>query len=344
MHNVASIGVDLAKNIFQIYAADQKGRKVLEKRVTRNNFLRFFVNLKPCVIGMEACGGSHHWARELEKLGHTARQMPPQYVKPYVKTNKNDRNDAEAICEAVTRPNMHFVSTKSIGQQDIQAVHRCRERQVKNRTALSNQARALLLEIGIAMPKGFSHLRQQLPALVSDEENELTPTLRSLLSDMYSEFVDIEARIKHYDKELEAICRKSEACSRLRAIPGFGPLGATAFVAAIGDASVFKNGRQVAAWLGLVPRQHSSGNMRRLGSISKRGNTYLRTLLIHGGRAVVQHCSNRKDERSRWLFHLAEHRGNTRASVAWANKMARIGWALLSKGENYKLASFQPMQ
>jgi transposase len=338
MKDVATIGVDLAKNIFQIYGTDCKGRRVLEKRVKRDNLLNFFVNLKPCIVGMEACGGSHHWARELEKLGHTAKQMPPQYVKPYVKTNKNDRNDAEAICEAVTRPNMHFVPTKSVEQQDIQALHRCRERQVKNRTALSNQARALLLEIGIAVPKGFRYLRTVLPELVGDTENILTPRLRELLADMYSEFVDVEARIKHYDKELEVLCQESEACGRLRKMPGFGPLSATAFVAAIGDATVFRNGRQVAAWLGLVPRQHSSGNKQWLGGISKRGNTYLRTLLIHGGRAFLRHCGKRADKRSQWLAALMERRGNARASVAWANKMARIGWALLVNDDEYKFA------
>lgn len=338
MMNVATVGIDLAKNIFQIHGTDSQGRKVLEKRIKRGNLLEFFVNLKPCLIGMEACGGSHHWARELKKLGHTTRQMPPQYVKPYVKTNKNDRNDAEAICEAVTRPNMHFVPTKSIEQQDIQALHRCRERQVKNRTALSNQARALLLEIGIAVPKGFRYLRNLLPELAGDKENTLTPRLRELMADMYSEFVDIDARIKNYDKDLESICQRSEPCRRLRKMPGFGPLSATAFVAAIGDANVFKNGRQLAAWLGLVPRQHSSGNNQWLGSISKRGNTYLRTLLIHGGRAFLRHCGKRSDRRSQWLAGLMERRGNARASVAWANKMARIGWALLAKDEEYKFA------
>ncbi|NDV21038.1 IS110 family transposase, partial [Pseudodesulfovibrio sp. JC047] len=279
MKNIATIGIDLAKNIFQIHGTDSKGKTVLVKRMKRANVLNFFANMKPCVIGMEACGGSHHWARELKKLGHQPKQMPPQYVKPYVKTNKNDRNDAEAICEAVTRPNMHFVPMKTIEQQDIQAVHRCRERQVKNRTALSNQARALLLEIGIAVPKGFRYLRTMLPELVGDNESGLTPRLRELIADMYSEFVDIEARIKNYNKELEKMSQESEACRRLRQMPGFGPLSATAFVASIGDPHTFKNGRQVAAWLGLVPRQHSSGNNQRLGRISKRGNTYLRTLL-----------------------------------------------------------------
>ena len=310
----------------------------ISQRIKRDNLLQFFANLKPCVVGMESCGVAHYWARELTKLGHEVRQMPPQYVKPYVKTNKNDRNDAEAICEAATRPNMHFVPTKSVEQQDIQAIHRCRERQVKNRTALSNQARALLLEIGIAVPKGFRYLRTVLPDLVSNHDNTVTSALRELLADMYSEFIDIEARITNYNKKLERLCQASEACCRLREMPGFGPLSATAFVAAIGDAHVFKNGRQVAAWLGLVPRQFSSGNHQRLGGISKRGNTYLRTLLIHGGRAFLRHCGKRKDKRSQWLAGLMERRGNVRASVAWANKMARIGWALLANNEHYKFA------
>jgi transposase len=336
MKNVATIGVDLAKNIFQIHGADKWGNKVLERRVSRRNLLELFVNLKPCLVGLEACGGSHHWAREIEKLGHEVRQMPPQYVKPYVKTNKNDRNDAEAICEAVIRPTMRFVTTKNIEQQDIQAVHRCRERLVKSRTALSNQARALLLEMGLTVPQGFRYLRRLLPEMVEDTESILTLRMRDLLSDMYAEFVDIEVRIKKYDTMLEIICKESEACRRIRKIPGFGPLCATAFVAAVGDAKTFKNGRQLAAWAGLVPRQHSSGNKQWLGSISKRGNKYLRTLLIHGGRSLLRYCQDKTDFRSRWLAALMERRGNARASVAQANKMARMAWSMLAKDEEYQ--------
>jgi transposase len=338
MRNVATMGIDLAKNIFQIHGADERGGKVFEKRVKRLHLLNFLANMPTCLIGIEACGGSHHWAREMEKLGHVVRQMPPQYVKPYVKTNKNDRNDAAAICEAVARPSMHFVPTKSIEQQDIQALHRCRERLVKNRTALSNQARALLLEMGIAVPKGFRYLRRQLPEIVEDLENGLTLRMRDILSDLYTEFVDLERMIGKYDGLLESVCRESELCQRLREVPGFGPLSATALVAAVGNASCFKNGRQLAAWLGLVPRQHSSGDKQWLGGISKRGNTYLRTLLIHGGRSLLRHCGGKTDQRSRWLVALMERAGNARASVAQANKMARMAWAILAKGERYAAA------
>lgn len=338
MRNVATMGIDLAKNIFQIHGADERGGKVFEKRVKRLHLLNFLANMPTCLIGIEACGGSHHWAREMEKLGHVVRQMPPQYVKPYVKTNKNDRNDAAAICEAVARPSMHFVPTKSIEQQDIQALHRCRERLVKNRTALSNQARALLLEMGIAVPKGFRYLRRQLPEIVEDLENGLTLRMRDILSDLYTEFVDLERMIGKYDGLLESVCRESELCQRLREVPGFGPLSATALVAAVGNASCFKNGRQLAAWLGLVPRQHSSGDKQWLGGISKRGNTYLRTLLIHGGRSLLRHCGGKTDQRSRWLVALMERAGNARASVAQANKMARMAWAILAKGEHYATA------
>lgn len=338
MRNVATMGIDLAKNIFQIHGADERGGKVFEKRVKRSHLLQFLANMPSCLIGIEACGGSHHWAREIEKLGHVVRQMPPQYVKPYVKTNKNDRNDAAAICEAVGRPSMHFVPTKSIEQQDIQALHRCRERLVKNRTALSNQARALLLEMGIAVPKGFRYLRRQLPEIVEDFENGLTLRMRDILSDLYTEFVDLERMIGKYDGLLESVCRESELCRRLREVPGFGPLSATALVAAVGNASCFKNGRQLAAWLGLVPRQHSSGDKQWLGGISKRGNTYLRTLLIHGGRSLLRHCEGKTDQRSRWLAALMERAGNARASVAQANKMARMAWVILVKGERYAAA------
>lgn len=338
MSNVATMGIDLAKNIFQIYAADERGRKVFEKRVKRAHLMEFLANVPACLIGVEACGGSHHWAREISKLGHTVRQMPPQYVKPYVKTNKNDRNDAAAICEAVTRPSMHFVPTKSIEQQDIQALHRCRERLIKNRTALSNQARALLLEMGIAVPKGFRYLRRQLPEIVEDLKNGLTLRLRDVLSDLYTEFIDLERMIAKYDGMLESVSQESEACRRLRGVPGFGPLSATALVAAVGNAADFKNGRQLAAWLGLVPRQHSSGDKQWLGGISKRGNTYLRTLLIHGGRSLLRHCGGKTDRRSRWLAALMERAGNAKASVAQANKMARIAWVILAKGEKYVAA------
>ena len=263
--NTTTIGIDLAKNVFQIHGIDGDGKIVLKKRLSRHNVLPFLANVGPCLLGLEACCGSHFWARELKKLGHEVRQMPPQYVKPYVKTNKNDANDAEAVCEAVSRPNMRFVPTKSQEQLNIQAIHRIRERLVRNRTSLTNQIRGLLLESGIAVPQGVAKIRKLLPETLEDLSNRLTLIERDYLSDLYAELVELDERILKQEKQLKALCEQSLECQRLLTIPGIGLLTATALVSAIGDAKTFRN----AAWIGLTPRQHSSGGKDKLlGSAS----------------------------------------------------------------------------
>lgn len=336
--NVTTLGIDLAKNVFQIQGVDVKGRPVLHKRLSRSKFLPFFANLPPCLIGLEACGSSNHWARRLRVVGHEVRQISPQYVKPYVKTNKNDKNDAEAICEAVTRPNMRFVPTKNLAQQDIQALHRIRERLVRDRTALVNQTRGVLREYGIFIPVGIGPFRRIIPQVLEDAQNELTPLAREITADQYERLHELDRRIADYDARINAVFRGSELCQRLTVLDGVGPMTATALVAAAGNAKEFSNGRHFAAWLGLVPRQRSSGDRHKLLGISKRGNTYLRTLLIHGARSVLRRCDTRTDARGRWMQNIMERRGFNRACVALANKNARILWALMVRGEPYRQA------
>lgn len=335
MKNITTIGIDLAKNVFQLHGVNATGKVVLKKRLTRRNLLPFLANVRPCLVGIEACCGSHYWARELALLGHEVRQMPPQYVKPYVKTNKNDANDAEAVCEAVTRPNMRFVPTKSEEQLNLQALHRIRERLVRSRTSLCNQVRGLLLESGISVHQGVFKIRRALPVIFEDLSNRLTLIERDFFSDLYTEFVDLDGRINKYEKQLEALAKQSTECRKLQSIPGIGVLTATVLVSAIGDAQTFKNGRQLAAWLGLTPGQHSSGGKDRLMGISKRGNCYLRKLLVHGARSVVYRCRNKDDARSRWLAEIEDRRGTMKATVAQANKTARIVWAVLAKDVMY---------
>jgi len=335
MKNITTIGIDLAKNVFQLHGVDSVGNIVLKKRLTRKNFLSFFANLKSCLIGIEACCGSHYWARELEKLGHEVRQMPPQYVKPYVKTNKNDANDAEAVCEAVTRPNMRFVPIKNEEQLNLQALHRIRERLVRDRTSVVNQIRGLLLESGISIPQGVRSVRKMLPEIVEDLDNRLTLIERDFFSDLYTDLCDLDEKIEKYESRLQQLCKQSKECQRLLTIPGVGLLTATALVSIIGDPSVFKNGRQFASWLGLTPRQHSSGGKDRLMGISKRGNCYARKLLVHGARSVVYRCQGKSDSRNRWVADIKARRGTMKAVVAQANKTARIVWAILTKDEEF---------
>lgn len=339
MSKLTTIGLDLAKRSFQVHGVDRRGKVILRKKLSRENVLAFFANLPPCLVGMEACGGAHHFAREIEKLGHTVRQMSPQYVKPYVKRDKNDANDAEAICEAVTRPNMRFVPTKSVEQQDILALHRIRERLVASRTAIANQARGLLLELGLIIPQGIRHVRAHLPRICEDLENYLTLIERDYLSDLYAELVELDEKVAKYDKLLLGVGKTSEECTRLMAIPGVGVLTATAVVAAVGEGKDFRNGREFSAWLGLVPRQHSTGGRQRLLGMSKRGDVYLRKLLMHGARSVVRHSKAKEDGRSLWLQGVATRRGAHRAIGAQANKTARIIWAVLAKGQEYKAAA-----
>ena len=341
-HNAKGIikvlGIDLAKQSFQLHGVDKTGGTVLKKKLSRNKLTAFIANLPPCLIGLEACGGAHYWVRVFKSLGHSVRMIAPQFVKPYVKSNKNDAVDAEAICEAVQRPNMRFVPAKSVTQQDIQCLHRIRSQLVARRTAQANQIRGLLLEYGVIIPKGISYVRKEIPLILEDAENSLTSLFRELLSELYDEMVHLDERVNSLEGKLEIICRQNEDCQRLLSIPGVGLLSATALIAAIGDISVFKNGRELAAWLGLVPRQHSTGGKPTLMGISKRGDCYLRTLLIHGGRTVVRVAHLYTDKRNLWINELDQRRGKNISAVAVANKNARIAWALLTKKQCYEAA------
>lgn len=332
---ITTIGIDLAKEVFQIHGIDAHGKAVLRKQLRRGEMAKFFANLEPCLIGMEACGGAHHWARKLGEFGHTVKLMAPQFVKPYVKTNKNDRADAEAICEAVTRPNMHFVATKNIEQQAILSVHRAREAMVKQRTAQANQIRGLLSEFGIVIPKGIKAIPKSIPGILEDAENQLPGTMRQLLQRLYDHFKELDRQEQELELQIKCWHRENEASKKLAAIPGVGPLIASAIVATVGNAREFKNGRQLAAWLGLVPKQHSSGGKQVLLGISKRGDTYLRTLLIHGARAVIR-VAEKKAEPDGWLRKLMARRNKNIATVALANKNARIIWALLAKDQVFR--------
>lgn len=333
--NIKRIGIDLAKQVFQLHGVDGQEKVVLRKQLRRAQLLDYFKKLPPCLIGMEACGGAHYWARELQKLGHTVKLMAPQFVKPYVKSNKNDANDAEAICEAVARPNMRFVAIKTIVQQDIQAIHRIRSELVQQRTAKVNQIRGLLAEYGLIVGRRVEVLRHALPQLLEEAENGLTADFRVLLEGLRHDLVTLDERVDDLDKKIKTLANNNPAAKRLQQIPGIGPITATALVCAIGDGKQFKRGRDMAAWLGLTPRQHSSGGKDRLLGISKRGDAYLRTLLIHGGRSVLKVAAQKDDPRSRWLQNLCGRRNKNIAAVALANKNARIAWALLSKETDY---------
>lgn len=336
--NISILGIDIAKNVFQLHGVDKSGKKVLAKRIYREELITYVSKLFPCIIAMEACSGSSYWYRRFTELGHTVKLISPQYVKPYVKTNKNDACDAEAICEAASRPNMRFVSPKNIEQQGIQSVHRVRERLIGNRTALVNQIRGLLAEHGIIAAKGIGHIRKQLPRILEDMENELMGSDRELFRDLYEELYRLDEKIHDYDKKLEIIYKNNPVCQRLAQIEGLGIVTTTALVAAIGDAKVFKNGRQMSAWLGLTPKQHSSGNKQILLGISKRGDCYIRKLLVHGARAVIYRSQNKKDSRSEWINNIVERRGTNKACVAVANKNIRIVWSMLVNETNYRKA------
>jgi transposase len=328
--------MDMGKNMFHLVGVDEAGLAVVKKKLRRKQVLAYFANLPACLVAMEACGGSHYWAREISKLGHEAKLISPQFVKPYVKGNKNDYNDAEGICEAVGRPSMRFVTVKTVEQQDIQGLHRIRQSMVKQRTALANQIRGLLGEYGIVVGYGISQIRRRIPEILEDGENGLTDRFRGWLADLLEAFRGLDERIKKYDEEIQQAYAANEACRRLGAIEGIGPQIATAVMATYGDGKQFHNGRHFAASIGLVPRQHTTGDKPVLLGISKRGDRYLRTLLIHGARSVIRRIEGKADPRSRWLQSLVARRGKNKAVVALANKNARIIWALLSRGECYQ--------
>ncbi len=336
---VTTIGIDVAKDVFGIHGVDGRGRVTVRKRLVRKHLLQFLSQFPACLVGLEACASAHYWAREIEKLGHRVKLMSPRFVKPYRKNDKSDANDAEAICEAVSRPSMRFVPIKSESQQDLLAAHRAREQLLKSRTALVNQVRALLAEHGIIAPRGIAQARRLLAETLAEPElHPLSGLFRETLLEMAERLRFLDQRIQAYDRRIEQVFKHDERCQRLAEIAGVGPLVATAMVAAVGDAHEFKSGRQLSAWLGLVPRQHSSGNRRLLLGISKRGDRYLRTILIHGARATLHRAEHKRDPRSIWASRLKLERGANVAAVALANKNARIIWALLTRGEHYRPA------
>jgi transposase len=334
---ITRCGLDLAKSVFQVHGVDGAGHRCLVRKLKRQQVLEFFANLKPTLIGMEACGGAHYWARKLQALGHTVKLIPPQYVKPYVKTNKNDAVDAEGICEAVGRPNMRFVAIKSVEQQATLMLHNARRGRVKARTALVNEIRGELAEFGIVMPKGLHKAMEEIPDVMEDASNELPTQARLLLQDLYEQLRQLSTKIAEYDHLIAQACHADAECRRIEQIPGIGPISATAFVAKIGDPRNFQNGRQVSSWMGVVPRQHSSGGKQVLLGISKHGDVYLRTLFIHGARSVITALSRKTNPEPRWtwLLQLVKRRGVNVAAVALANKNARTAWALLAHGREF---------
>jgi transposase len=331
------IGVDLAKQVFQVHGVDRYEQPIWRRRLPRERWLQAIVETAEpgCEIGMESCGGSHHWARQLQARGFRVKLIAPQFVKPYVKSNKNDANDAEAICEAMSRPSMRFVPIKSIEQQDIQAVHRVRASLIDQRKAKANQIRGLVAEYGLIAPKELSALRRALPCWLEDADNGLTDRFRRLLDGLWIDLRTLDERVTQLDGEI-AVLAHSEPAMRLQQLRGIGPMIATALVAAVGDATQFTNGRQLAASLGLTPRQHSSGGKERLLGISKRGDAYLRTLMIHGARSAIRTAKTKDDRVSLWALRLAARSHPNVAAVALANKTARMAWAMLRHGTNYQ--------
>lgn len=333
---ITTIGLDIAKTTFHLFAVNKQGRLMQKKQLSRKQVLAYFAKLEPCTIAMEACGSANYWARELLSLGHDVKLIAPQYVKPFVKGNKNDYNDAEAIVEAAQRPSMRFVPIKTVEQQDIQNLHRQRERVKKERVALSNQIRGLLSEYGIVIKKGLASLQRDLKLILDNENNGLTARAKELFEELSEEFDWLNKRFSRCEKKIEIATKENEVCQRLDEVVGIGPVTASALYAAAGDGRNFVNGRHLSAWLGLVPRQHSSGGKPVLLGISKRGNAYLRTLLIHGARSVLQHSEKKTDRFSLWAQSVQARRGHNRACVAIANKLARIAWVIMARNERYR--------
>ena len=331
---IAVLGIDLGKNSCSVVGLDGTGQVVLRRRMQRESVLRFASGLAPCVVAMEACCGAHHLGRALREHGHQVRLMSPEYVRPYVKAQKNDDRDAEAIAEAATRPTMRFVELKSAEQLDTQSLHRVRDRLVGERTALMNQLRGLLLERGIAVPQGRRRLEQHLAAVLDGDDAQLSPRVRSLIADMRAEWEALDRRIEAFDAEFAARAKADGTARRLASIPGIGVLNATA-LAAVGNAATFARGRDLAAWLGLVPRQVTTGGRPRLLGITKRGNKYLRKLLVHGARAALPSLSASATPLGRWLRGLLDRAHKNTVVVALANKLARIVWVVLRRGGTY---------
>jgi transposase len=337
--NIASIGIDLGKTTFHLVALDDHGNIIIRKKFSRKQLLAYTANLPSSLVGIEACSGAHFIGARLRDQDHQVRLIPAQFVKPFVKSNKNDFIDAEAIAEAVSRQNMRFVPIKTDDQLDLQALHRVRDRLVHRRTAVINQIRGFLLERGITFAKGPANLRNRMPDIVEDADANLTPRMRTLLDRLWQEWKQLESGIETASDEIEQIASEDEACQRLRQIPGVGPLVSTATVAAIGNGAAFRKGREFAAWLGLVPRQYSTGGKTRLYGISKRGNTYLRRMFIHGARAVLMRVKYDTAGLGQWVHQLEARTTRNKVIVALANKLARIAWAVLFKAEAYRHAA-----
>ena len=337
--NIVYLGIDLAKNVFQLCGLNQAGKPLYTKRVDRKILLQTIANIPACLIGVEASTGAFYWQREFEKLGHKVKVISPQYVKPFIHGQKNDGNDAQAIAVALMQPTMKFVPPKSPEQQDIQALHRARQRIVSHRTATICQIRGLLLDRGIPIGAAITRARRAIPLILEDAENGLSARMRRTIAELYELFLDLERRIGFFDKEIDTVFKQSEACQRIAKVKGIGPKTATAVIAAIGEGTEFKNGRHFAAWLGLVPRQHSSGDRQILMNMTKKGDKHLRTLLIHGARAVVRVATNNNDSYlNQWVNQLKERRGFNKTIVAVANKNARIIWSILHSGTEYRPA------
>jgi len=335
---IIRVGVDLAKNVFQVHGVERNEKAVWRRKLTRENWVKVLLDtVEPgCEIGMESCGGAHHWARSLQAHGFRVRLIAPQFVKPYVKSNKNDANDAEAICEAMSRPNMRFVSAKTVEQQDIQAVHRIRAELSKQRTAKVNQIRGLVAEYGLVAPRQITHLRRALPCWLEDAENGLSDRFRRLLNGLWDDLRALDDRMNVIDREISMLAQSDPVAKRLQQLRGVGPIIATALVAAVGNGEQFANGRQMSAAFGLTPKQHSSGGKERLLGISKRGDVYLRSLLIHGARAVIHNAKDKDDRLSQWVTRLAARSHPNLAATALANKTTRMAWAMLKNGTDYK--------
>ena len=338
MSKITTVGMDLAKQVFHVVCCDARGKVEHKRMLKRAQVLRYFAQLEPALVGMEACASAHYWGRALRDLGHEVRLLPAQHVKAYVRGNKNDYNDALAISEAVSCPQMRCVGVKTPEQQDLQALHRLRERCVQMRTGLCNQIRGLVGEYGLVCPKGVAILRRQIPVWLEDGENGLSELFRRLLSQSYAQLQSLDAHIAFYTEELERQGRQNTVCQRLQTIPGFGPIAASVFYSQVGNGQAYRRGRDAAAAIGLVPRQHSSGAKQTLLGISKRGDRYLRSVLVHGARAVVARAGTKQDRLSRWINRIRAERGFNKAAVALANKMARIGWAVVANNTVYRAA------
>lgn len=339
MKEISVLGIDLAKKVFQLHGVDSSGRAVLKKKISRSGLKQFVVQLPPCFIAMEACSGSNYWARVFQSMGHEVKLIAPQFVKPFVKSNKNDAADAEAITEAAQRPQMRFVAVKSSFHQNIQALHRIRSRIVRNRVALTNEIHGLLHEYGIVLPILRTRFLVEISMLLSAEDDRITDDLKSLLQMLVDELHEMEKKLVILNQKVKRIGDANETCKRLQEIPGVGPLIATAMLASVVDAKLFKNGRQLSAWLGLVPKQNSSGGKEKLLGISKRGDPYLRQIIIHGARTVVYHSGKKSDKLNTWIQAKEKTRGRNKTGVAVANRSVRIMWALMAKGENYRTAA-----